>query len=173
MLTKTVASLAILATSALAQVPICSKYATALNITETQLVEDVLVLALLGNTTANPPVAGILASSSPVLNFFNGAGLTTNRNNQPTSVNFLDGGGAASLQNGTLGTTGSNQLTLANHLVEYVGFLLNCNETFPVYTGNPNMYAVHKFMNISQTQFTYFDTAIENATKMWDLGSWL
>ncbi|RKO88445.1 hypothetical protein BDK51DRAFT_17140, partial [Blyttiomyces helicus] len=124
----------------------------------------VLTVALLGNTTSNPPVAGILAGSSPVLNFFTGAGPTTNRNNKPTSVNFLDGGAAASLQNGTIGTPGNNQLTLATHLVQYVGFLLNCNDTgFPAYAGNPNMYEVHKFMNSSKAQFDYFDAAIANA----------
>ncbi|RKO85751.1 hypothetical protein BDK51DRAFT_39977 [Blyttiomyces helicus] len=200
MFSKTVGALVLLATSAIAQVPICNKYATAFNISEKTLVtvsflalagaiqplspsflfpvyrvclltefsfltsQTVLTVALLGNSASNPPVAGILDANSPVLNLFTGVNATTNHYNLPTKINFLDGGAAASLQNGTIGTACSNQYTLVTHLVEYVGFLLNCNATgFPAYAGNPSMYDVHKFMNISQIQFAYFDNAIANA----------
>ena len=80
----------------------------------------------------------------------------------PTSTNFLDGGGSqAIIANATSpGATGSGQFTLLTHLYRYFGVALNCshygNTGFPAYTARGSQYEVHKYMDLSTAQVSYF-----------------
>lgn len=59
-----------------------------------------------------------------------------------------------------IGSAGSNQATLFTHLVEYFGSLLGCSgygtASFPAYMGSNSQYNVHKYMDLSETEHTYF-----------------
>ena len=80
---------------------------------------------IIGNSVT---VVGILAASTyggvsvSLLKYFNGAGATSNVNNVATSVNFLDGGGAAPIQAGMPASdTTSKQYFLLTHLYQFFG----------------------------------------------------
>ena len=97
--------------------------------------------------------------------YFTGALLSSNRNNKPTSVNFLDGGGAAPLmKNMPAEDKTSNQYFLLTHLYEFFGALLGCTQQgmtgFDAYSGDGSMYDVHKFMDLSYADVTYFITQV-------------
>lgn len=92
---------------------ICDKYTTAL-LTDNTPANQYLLLTLLVNTVVignytmpnvGVSVPGILApatvngESVMLLPYFNGCLKSTNVNDQPASVNFLDSGGAAPLMN--------------------------------------------------------------------------
>ena len=127
---------------------LCSKYTTALFVNDTganqlTLMETVVNLAVLGDADMN--VSGILAPEGGLVGFFSGAaGNTTNRGGTTgVSINFLDGA--------------SNQETLLVHLYQFFGRFLGCSAAgFPAYTGVPDMYDVHKFMDITLDQNNYF-----------------
>lgn len=122
-------------------------------------------------------VPGILAPGMAegeqvnLLPYFSGALASTNRNNMPTSVNFIDGGGAdAIIANPTsAGADGSNQQKLFTHLYQYFGKLLGCSQYgmmgFPAYSGAPSQYNVHKYMNLDHAQMTYFIQQVGLAAK--------
>ena len=113
-------------------------------------------------------VPGILApgmvngEAVNLLPYFNGGLMSTNRNGQAVSVNFLDGGGAAPIiANPTsAGAPGSNQEKLFTHLYQFFGKLLGCsqygNMGFPAYQGGASMYTVHQFMDLDSAQNTWF-----------------
>lgn len=88
-------------------------------------------------------------------------------------VNYLDGGGAAPLlMNMPANDTTSNQYGLMTHLYEFFGILLGCSQQstadpsqiglvtanggFNSYQGDPSMYDVHRFMNLTAAQLGYF-----------------
>ena len=126
---------------------LCSKYTTALFVNDTganqlTLIEAVVNLAVLGDAEMNVP--GILAQDGGLTGFFTGAaGNTTNRDDTPVSINFLDGA--------------SNQETLLVHLYQFFGRFLGCSAAgFPAYVGVADMYDVHKFMDITFDQNNYF-----------------
>lgn len=91
--------------------PICDYYTTAVFKDNTPTNQYTLLTVLvntvvIGNYSAcavGGPVPGILAPATfngkkvNLLPYFNGCLLSTNVNNRPASVNFLDGGGAAPL----------------------------------------------------------------------------
>lgn len=55
---------------------------------------------------------------------------------------------------------------LLTHLYAYFGALLGCtlqgddSSPFPTYSGNPSQHNVHKYMNLSAAEFTYFVTQV-------------
>lgn len=59
-----------------------------------------------------------------------------------------------------IGTAGSNQATLFAHLVQYFGVLLGCSgygmTGFPAYAGVNSQYSVHKYMDLSEAETSYF-----------------
>lgn len=89
------------------------------------------------------------------------SGNTSNRGGVAVSgINFLDGGGATPLLNNTLPPNGTNQYLLVTHLYQYFGGLLGCSmmgtADFPAYSGHSSQYNVHKFMDLTYAQTTYF-----------------
>jgi hypothetical protein len=141
---------------------ICSKYTPVLfgnNTADNQLalIQTVVNLAVLGDES----LPGILAAGGGLLELFNGAGPTTNRGgDEGVVVNFLDGaGGLPDNLNAT-----SNTAFLLNHLYQFFGALLGCTEEdFPSYQGVADMYEVHKFMFINNTQMNYFNSQVAGA----------
>ncbi|KAH9844973.1 hypothetical protein Tdes44962_MAKER06958 [Teratosphaeria destructans] len=136
---------------------ICDYYTTALFTDNTAKNQYALLTALVnragtGNQTTDTKVNGIVVpgeyngSAVNLLPYFDAELKSTNRNNMPACVNFVDGG--------------SNQETLFAHLYQYFGALLGCSTygsaDFPAYQGNPNMYEVHKFMYLDAYQVEYF-----------------
>jgi len=111
-----------------------------------------------------------------------GAYHVAGNNSQPGQVNFLDGGGPTPLLNSMpANNVSSHQYGLMTHLYEYFGVLLNCslqstvnpspstpsNSSYPYgdvsanggfnsYQGDPSMYDVHRYMNLSAAQVGYF-----------------
>lgn len=153
--------------SAMAQRPsgtsICDYYTTALlkdNTAANQYKVLTLVVntALIGNyTKPNVGIAlpGILnpgmynGVAINLLPYFDGGFKSTNTNNMPSVMTFLDGGAAAALmQSLPAFDNTSNQYFLVTHLYEFFGLLLGCSQVgsadFPAYGGDPNMYNVHK-----------------------------
>jgi hypothetical protein len=121
---------------------------------ELSLITAVVNLAVLGNVTLG--VDGILSDEGGLAPFFTGAGNTTNRGDTAVSINFLDG--AADLPNPS---TSSYTYILLSHLYQFFGGLLGCNaEEFPVYQGDPDMYRVHKFMDLDEDQMDFFITQV-------------
>lgn len=62
---------------------------------------------------------------------------------------------------GKSGSLDSNQHMLLNHLIEYFAVLLGCSNygqppPLPAYAGVNSQHEVHKFMNISQAEWTWF-----------------
>lgn len=159
---------------------ICDFYTTALlqnNTVENQMALLTLVVntAVIGNYTqpnVGIQVPGILApgvqDGVPIdlLKYFNGSLMITNRGGKPTSVNFLDDGGAAPLMmNKPANTNTSSQYFLLTHLYQYFGILLGCsmqmnNTAFPLYSGAASQFQVHRFMNLSQPEMDYFITQV-------------
>ncbi|CCG81443.1 protein of unknown function [Taphrina deformans PYCC 5710] len=169
---------------------ICDYYTSALlmdNTAENQytLLKLIVNTVAIGNyTTPNMnAVPGILApgkvngTAVNLMPFFTGmAGRTTNRNGTATAgVNFLDGGGAAPLMNNTLPTAGSNQYTLVTHLYQYFGYLLGCSmqgtQAFASYGGRTSQYTVHKYMDITHAQNTWFIQQVGLAAQSFGVAS--
>ncbi|KAJ3480546.1 hypothetical protein NLG97_g8049 [Lecanicillium saksenae] len=147
--------------------PICDYYTTALlknNTAENQATLLTLLVntVVIGNYTmpnVGVSVDGILKDGEvdgtkvSLAPYFSGALASTNRNDKPTCVNFLDGGGAEPLmKNMAANDDKSNQHFLLTHLYQFFGTLLGCSKQgmsgFDAYDGNPSMYKVHKFMNL-------------------------
>jgi len=159
-----------------ANMSICDYYTTALlknNTAANQATVLTLVVntVIIGNYTmpnVGIAVPGILANGTvngtmvSLLPYFSGALASTNTGGTVgRSVNFLDDGGAAPLlKNMPANGTTSNQYTLVTHLYSYFGTLLGCsmqNSTaYGAYMGSPSMYDVHKFMDLSYAEVTYF-----------------
>ncbi|KAG7370307.1 bacterial-like globin [Nitzschia inconspicua] len=119
------------------------------------LMEAVVNLAVLGDAELDVP--GILAEEGGLVPFFTGeAGNTTNRGGMAVSVNFLDGAG--DLPNPD---PSSNTAMLLSHLYQFFGALLGCTAPeFPAYQGDPDMYRVHKFMELDEIQMGYFNSQV-------------
>ncbi|PMD49498.1 uncharacterized protein K444DRAFT_649059 [Hyaloscypha bicolor E] len=166
--------------SALAQRPanisICDYYTTALLKNNTAANQKTLLTlvvntAAIGNYTQpniGITVPGILApamvngTAVNLAPYFTGMLASTNRGgSMGISVNFLDGGGATPLMmNMPANDTSSNQYFLINHLYEYFGVLLGCSmqggADYSAYEGDASQYEVHKFMQLSYAEVTYF-----------------
>ncbi|KAF2165575.1 hypothetical protein M409DRAFT_55478 [Zasmidium cellare ATCC 36951] len=174
-----VSTLAAAASLASAQRPtntsICDYYTTALlkenNATTQQTLLTLLVnTAVIGNYTmpnVGVMVPGILApgmvngTEVNLLPYFSGGLASTNAGGSSgKAVNFLDGGGVAPLmKNMPANDESSRQYKLLTHLYEYFAVLLGCSmygsSSMP-YSGDTNMYQVHKFMGLSEAEFTWF-----------------
>jgi hypothetical protein len=123
------------------------------------LIQAVVNLAVLGDDA----LPGILAPEGGLVDLFNGARPTTNRGGQPVAVNFLDGAGGLP---DNLDET-SNTAFLLNHLYQFFGALLGCTASgFPDYEGVPDMFEVHKFMNINNTQMNFFNAQVGGAASI-------
>ncbi|KUJ11515.1 uncharacterized protein LY89DRAFT_654157 [Mollisia scopiformis] len=166
--------------SAVAQRPanmsICDYYTTALLTNNTAanqatLLTLVVNTAVIGNYTqpnVGVSVPGILAPGEVngiavnLLPYFDGGFASTNTGGSAgMAVNFLDGGGAAPLmKNMPANDNTSAQYILLTHLYEYFGVLLGCSmqggAAYPAYAGHASMYSVHKFMDLSYAEVTYF-----------------
>ncbi|CZR60244.1 uncharacterized protein PAC_10140 [Phialocephala subalpina] len=174
---KTLVFAAVVGT-AIAQRPsntsICDYYTTALLKNNTAANQKTL-LTLVVNTAVidtqpnvGVSVPGILAPGQVnsvavnLLPYFNGELASTNTGGSVGhSVNFLDGGGAAPLmKNLPANNPGSAQYTLLTHLYEYFGVLLGCSmqggADYPAYSGHGSQYNVHKFMDLSYAEVTWF-----------------
>lgn len=155
--------------------PICDFYTNALlkeNTAENQATLLTLVVntVVIGNYTepnVGIKVPGILAEGEVdgekvnLLPYFNGDLKSTNRDDKAVSVNFLDGGGAEPLKdNKPANDNKSNQHFLLTHLYQFFGSLLGCSmqgmSGFDAYSANPSMYDVHKFMDLTNAEMTYF-----------------
>jgi len=167
--------------------PICDYYTTALLKNNTAANQKVLLTAVVNtavigtfpiagvNTTGK--VAGILAAGKVndtdvnLLPYFNGGFASSNRGGSSgVAMNFLDGGGAAPLMKlMPANDTSSNQYMLLNHLYEYFGVLLGCTQQgqsdFAAYDGEPSQYNVHKFMDLSYAEVTYFINQVAASAK--------
>jgi len=159
---------------------ICDYYTTALlmnNTAANQATVLTLVVntAIIGNYTkpnVGIAVPGILANGTvngtmvSLLPYFSGGLASTNTGGTVgRSVNFLDDGGAVPLmKNMPANGTTSNQYTLVTHLYSYFGVLLGCsmqNSTaYGAYKGDSSMYEVHKFMDLSYAEVTYFNEQV-------------
>ncbi|KAH7370689.1 hypothetical protein BKA65DRAFT_471880 [Rhexocercosporidium sp. MPI-PUGE-AT-0058] len=176
MLFKSIAVAAVVGTVAAQDMSFCDKYTTALFMNNTadnqlKLLTAVVNTAVIGNysaTTTGTAVPGILAPGTingtavNLLPYFNGGLASSNRGGSSgVSVNFLDDGGAAPLAMGMPANgTNSNQYMLLTHLYEYFGTLLQCSQQgktpFDAYSGEGSQYNVHKFMDLSNAEVTYF-----------------
>jgi hypothetical protein len=176
MLSNFISSVILLSTASLAQdMPLCDKYTTALFKENTEANQLALLTALvntvvIGNysaTVTGTAVPGILAPADYMgqkINFlgnFDGSLATSNVNNVPSKVNFLDGGGAAPLlKSKSSNDPASKQDFLLNHLYQVFGALLGCSKqggsTFPAYSGDKSLYETHKFMGLGEKQIDYF-----------------
>jgi len=183
--TSVLATLAV-AGSALAQRPsntsICDYYTTALlknNTADNQKLVLTLIVntAVIGNYT-KPSIPGITFPDVKVngilnkgmvngtevnlLPYFNGGLASSNRGGMSgVAINFLDDGGAAPLMmNMPSNGTTSNQYKLLTHLYQFFGTLLGCSQqgmgNYSNYMGQASMYKVHKFMDLSYAENTYF-----------------
>ncbi|KAI9048293.1 hypothetical protein LZ554_008088 [Drepanopeziza brunnea f. sp. 'monogermtubi'] len=183
MLSKYIATAAMVSTVAAQSLSFCDKYTTALfmnNTAENQktLLTAVVNTAVIGNYSESKTgmaVPGILApgtvNGTPVnlLPYFNGGLASSNRGGVVgVSINFLDDGGAAPLAMGKPANgTDSNQYMLLTHLYEYFGTLLGCSQQgmtgFEAYSGQGSQYNVHKFMDLSNAEVTYFISQVAAA----------
>ncbi|KAG7344801.1 bacterial-like globin [Nitzschia inconspicua] len=149
---------------------ICIKYTKAIfgeDSADNQLalMEAVVNLAVLGDADLDVP--GILAEEGGLAPFFTGeAGNTTNRGDMAVSVNFLDGAGDLPTPDPS-----SNTAMLLSHLYQFFGALLGCTAPgFPAYQGDPDMYRVHKFMELDEIQMGYFNSQVALAANALGVG---
>lgn len=179
-----------LATGRPSDVSICDYYTTAL-LKEDTPANQYTLLTLLVNTVVignytqpnvGITVPGILAPAVyngedvNLLQYFDGCLLSTNVNNVPSSVNFLDGGGAAPLlKNMPANSPNSNQFGLLTHLYQFFGILLGCSGVgemgFPAYGGDPSMYDVHKYMSLDPNEIGYFISQVGAAAASFGVAS--
>jgi len=131
-------------------------------------------------------------TSGATTNTGNGTNQVAGTNSVATAgVNFLDGGGATPLMNNMpANDVTSNQYGLLTHLYEFFGILLGCslqstvnpspttpsdpnypfgdvsaNGGFNSYQGDPSMYDVHRFMNLTAADLGYFITQVALAAE--------
>ncbi|KAL0260555.1 mitochondrial splicing system protein [Diplodia seriata] len=159
MLLKTLVAAFTLAGTAFAQRPadvsICDYYTSALfknNTAENQLTHMTLLVntVVIGNYT-KPTIDGITWPDVTV------PGILANGTIDGKNVSLLP--------------------KLLTHLYSFFGALLGCghqstdpNAPFPVYAGNPSQHAVHKYMNLSAAEFTYFVTQVGLAARSFGVG---
>lgn len=195
MLFKSLAVAAAVSGVAVAQTPanstVCDYYTTALltnNTAENQATVLTLIVntAIIGNYTPElnkgVNVPGILAPGKVndtdvnLAPYFTGQLASTNTGGTVgQSVNFLDDGGAAPLKlNKPANGTTSRQYTLVTHLYSYFGTLLGCSHqadtAYGAYTGSNSMYEVHKFMDLSYAEVTYFVNQVGLSAKSFGVG---
>lgn len=176
------AALAVAGSAVAQNMSVCDKYTTALlknNTADNQLTVLTLLVntVVIGDAMPKPNISGvtwpmvkvpgILANGTVngthvnLLPYFNGGLASTNRDGKAVSVNFLDDGGAMPLIAGKPANgMDSNQYFLLTHLYQFFGTLLGCSQqgmgNYKAYSGAKSMYDVHKFMDLSYAENTYF-----------------
>jgi len=117
----------LVAITAAQQQSLCDKYSAAKNLTNLALMTTIV-----GDT-----FAGLTASTSPVLDWFNGV---------KNGIDYTD-------------PANKNQTDLlAAHLVQWFGRDLQCTDpTFPTYGGNPSMSSVHSTLGLGASQIAAFN----------------
>lgn len=175
---------------------LCDYYATSLygaNTTDNQfrLIQSILALAFAGGsglanvsteltgifnpgTVVNPNGTTIPVDLQP---WFNGSIDSTNLNNLPVGVNWLDAGGKAPLQAFLNGQTSSivmsnttNEYRLFNHWLGAFSHIFACSlpPTLPATTGGQlNLAYVHKFMDLNQTDIGHFIDQLALSSSHW------
>ncbi|RFU80895.1 hypothetical protein TARUN_1312 [Trichoderma arundinaceum] len=170
---------------------ICDYYATQRygesNITtQLLLVQSIVTLAYAGSAgLPNPPDDGTGIFNKGRFDgidvylrpWFDGSKATTNLNNQPVGIDWLDGGATGPLLSFLNGSTNAvdidkstNQFRLFTHWFVAFGFVYGCSSApkFPrtADSGGPlSMAYVHKFMNLNQTHIGYFIDQLTVASK--------
>ncbi|KAL7797470.1 hypothetical protein V8C37DRAFT_276834 [Trichoderma ceciliae] len=170
---------------------ICDYYATQRygennSTTQLLLIESIVTLAYAGSAGLPNP----LNDSTGIFNkgnfdgidvflrpWFDGSKATTNLNNQPVGIDWLDGGATGPLLSFLNGSTNSvdldkstNQYRLFTHWFTAFGFVYGCSlaPKFPrtADSGGPlSISYVHKFMNLNQTHIGYFIEQLTVASK--------
>ncbi|EHK27441.1 uncharacterized protein TRIVIDRAFT_34285 [Trichoderma virens Gv29-8] len=161
---------------------ICDYYATqrygANNVTtQLLLIQSIVTLAYAGSSGLPNPIddnTGIFNNGNfegihvYLRPWFDGSKATTNLNNQPVGIDWLDGGATGPLMsflNGSSNSvnidTSTNQYRLFTHWFTAFGFVYGCSlaPKFPrtADSGGPlSMAYVHKFMDLNQTHIGYF-----------------
>lgn len=161
---------------------VCDKYTMALlkdNTPENQatLVTLLVKTAALGSFTgpgtqldslpgSMVKVPGILAPGEVngekinLMPYFTGELASTNVDDKPTSVNWLDGNTKMLVGNATYaGEPGQKTYQLMTHLVQYFGAALGCSHYgmgFPAYQGDASQTNVHKFMALNTNEVNWF-----------------
>ena len=106
-------------------------------------------------------VPAFSGQSVDLYQYFDGSLVSTNRNGMPRAVNFLDGGGISSLQQSLpANDSTSNQHFLMTHLYSWFGLLFACDglgqDNFQGYSGETSMGKVHKYMDLSDAEWSFF-----------------
>ncbi|KAH8805017.1 hypothetical protein F5884DRAFT_902112 [Xylogone sp. PMI_703] len=140
-------------------------------LTQQHLVQAITCLAFAGGEGLEGAenATGILNQGSfngtavNLIDFFNGVYAISNVNNQPASVNWLDGGGIDPLKaylNGSAAelvlSNSTKQYHFFNHMVSSVGTLYNCTLLNSTTNRASSPAYVHKFMNLNPTAVGYF-----------------
>ncbi|KAL7931221.1 hypothetical protein V8C35DRAFT_119822 [Trichoderma chlorosporum] len=170
---------------------ICDYYATQRyggnnSTTQLLLVQSIVTLAYAGSAGIPNPIdnnTGIFNQGNfdgidvYLRPWFDGSKATTNLNNQPVGIDWLDGGATGPLMaflNGSANSVNidnsTNQYRLFTHWFTAFGFVYGCSlaSKFPrtADAGGPiSMAYVHKFMNLNQTDIGYFIEQITLASK--------
>ncbi|KAH8802513.1 hypothetical protein F5884DRAFT_473714 [Xylogone sp. PMI_703] len=170
---------------------ICDYYATTLygtntSTTQFRLMQNIVALAFGGGTHlpgASNDSTGILNPGTfeglrvNLRSWFDGSKATTNLNNQPVGINWLDGGAQAPLMSFLDGDTDNvvianttNEYRLFTHFFTAFGFIFDCSlvRDFPKTneSGGPiNLAYVHKYMNLNQTHLGHFIDQLTTASK--------
>ncbi|KAI3317326.1 hypothetical protein HD806DRAFT_515560 [Xylariaceae sp. AK1471] len=109
--------------------------------------------------------------------WFDGSKATTNLNNQPVGINWMDGGAQQPLMNFLNGSTDAvvldqttNEFRLFTHFYTAFGFIFGCTlvRSFPQTneSGGPISLAyVHKYMNLNQTDLGHFINQLTLSSK--------
>ncbi|KAB5559623.1 hypothetical protein GE09DRAFT_1113622 [Coniochaeta sp. 2T2.1] len=154
--------------------------------TQFRLMQSIVALAFGGGrgvAGADPDSTGILnpgrfeEQDVNLRSWFDGTKATTNLNNQPIGINWLDGGAEAPLLaflNGSASVVAinnaTNQYRLFAQFNTAFGFVFGCTQArqFPKVDegGGPIALAyVHKFMNLNQTHLGHFIDQLTTASK--------
>lgn len=176
----------LLSTVAFAQRPegenICDYYAaqrygSASKDNQFQLIQGIVALAFAGSSSlpkgnVSEKITGILhpgvQDGVPVdlEGWFNGSKATTNLNNQPSTINWLDDGEAQPLLDFLSGETDNvmlsnttNQFRLFGHFFIAFSRIFECSDPpKPIASSNGpvSLAYAHKFMNLNETHLSYF-----------------
>ncbi|KAH8647732.1 hypothetical protein BX600DRAFT_443082 [Xylariales sp. PMI_506] len=185
------ASLALFVGSSIAQRPtnasVCDYYAETLygsNSSDTQhkLIQHIVALAFEGGTAlSNKPteLTGILQPGTfgdvdvDLRQYFNGSRASTNVNNAPIGINWLDEGGTEPLsafltgQTDTVALTNTtNQYHLFGNFFTVFSRVFGCTIPYPAppnTSGPVSLAYAHKFMNLDFNQLSYFINQLTQA----------
>ncbi|OBT81284.1 hypothetical protein VE02_10154 [Pseudogymnoascus sp. 03VT05] len=164
------------------------KYGTASEGNQLKLMQSIVALAFAGPksiSSKNVPkeLTGILnpgvqgGQRVDLLPFFNGTLASTNLNNQPVGVNWLDDGGLAPLSDYLSGKTqsvvlssSSNEYRLSGHFYTSFSHVFGCSlppADPPTPGGSLNLAYAHKFMSLDFAEVAYFIDQLTRAAEFY------